>query len=328
MVRRCLAPCLVSTSHVQRLASIAGTLPATAIHALEIRLAPDSTRVDLSVGLQDRATPRFPALASFPPHIRRLFERWSAEDPDLGAVEALWLEFDLVSDTDGIPSPLVCAKLSPTVAPDWLTITLFPSLTGQDLTDDQSNLVRRCLRELPRGGRLLYAFSLNPRSPSGIRLEFFGVAPPAMAAYLQRVSGGDHSRQLDAATHLLTGCDRYHLSFDIENEISPRIGIEGGFVGLPHREPGWRRLFDGLVRAGLCQAEKRDAVLDWPGYDTRLSLRDAWPSSAEKNGYCVRSLSHIKLLTWPDRAPEAKAYLLFQYLPQRPGGRSVPAALT
>jgi hypothetical protein len=126
---------------------------------------------------------------------------------------------------------------------------------------------------------------------------------------------------------LFEGVERIHLSFDIGEEISPRIGIEGSFLRLPHRETRWAELFERLIERGLCSPEKRDAALAWPGYDSFRTARDRWPAGAGSRNVCVRSLSHVKVVSRPEREPEAKVYLLVTPFarppaPQQPQGRA------
>ena len=84
---------------------------------------------------------------------------------------------------------------------------------------------------------------------------------------------------------------------------------------MPEREPRWLEIFERLVKAGLCAPEKRDAALAWSGYDTFRTAPETWPvAAAGRRGFCVRSLSHIKVVCQPDRQPEAKVYLAFGWL--------------
>jgi hypothetical protein len=100
------------------------------------------------------------------------------------------------------------------------------------------------------------------------------------------------------------------------------VGVEGSFVRLPHREPGWRELFDRLQARDLCTQEKRAAAFAWPGQDSARTA-PAWPPAA-RGGRCVRSLSHVKVVTHPEREPEAKVYLLVTPLRRPPGPGRTP----
>jgi hypothetical protein len=115
---------------------------------------------------------------------------------------------------------------------------------------------------------------------------------------------------------LLVEADRLHLSLDLGEDISPRVGIEVSFPRQPDRDPRWRRLLDRLVAARLCSPEARDAALAWPGQDSLWSAAARWPAGPGVAATrCVRCLSHVKLLCDHRQPVRAKAYLLFAPLP-------------
>jgi len=253
-----------------------------------------------------------------PSHIQSFLSRW----PPL--VSAVWLEFDLDREPQGVPAPVICAKLPRPVDPPWLTDTLLPALHGQPLSPEQRKLVHQALEEIPAPARLLYAFSLRSRGHDAVRLEIFGMEPARILDYLGRVAP---ARVPDAAeiAPLFEGVERIHLSFDVASEILPRIGIEGSFSRLPPREPRWPDLFERLVERGLCSPEKQDAALAWSGYDSFWTAPAAWP--LDKTGIgtvCARSLSHVKAVCRPGREPEAKVYLAFG--PLERSGAGAPAS--
>lgn len=134
-------------------------------------------------------------------------------------------------------------------------------------------------------------------------------------SYLKRVAPGAVP-WVQGAADLFEGVERIHLSLDVGEEVLPRIGIEGSLPRLPGREPRWGELFERLVSRGLCPPGKRDAALAWQGSETFWTSPAAWPVEAVgAGGFCFRKLSHVKVVCRPGQEPEAKAYLLFGYLP-------------
>jgi hypothetical protein len=225
------------------------------------------------------------------------------------------VEFDLDRELREIPSPVVCAKLTPDAPLSWLIETLFPAMHGKPLTPSQERLIRLCHESLPPSAYLLYAFSLLSRGADKLRLEIFGLNPSSILAYLERVAPTAVSWMKGPAA-LFQGVERVHLSLDVGDEILPRIGIEGSFSRLPNWEPGWKKLFDRLVDRSLCRPEERNAALAWQGADTFWTAPAAWPVEAVgPAGFCFRKLSHVKVVCRPDRGLEAKLYLMLGYLP-------------
>jgi hypothetical protein len=293
---------------VGRLHRLAKTLPGECQATLEVRLAPGAAPIDLSLRL--RAPEQASAMAARLPSssIRKFLSRWSEVGGPLAPVRSVWLEFDLDQEA---PSPVVCAKLPADADSGWLIGTLLPALQGDSLSAGQSDLILACLGALPDSARLLYVFSLRARGTEAVRLEIFGMEPSLMLAYLQSVASGMVPAVTDI-TPLFEGVERLHLSLDVAEEVLPRIGIEGSFPRQPGREPRWKELFGRLELHGLCSSGKREAALAWPGYDSFWTAPEQWPiAGIEPEGFCVRALSHVKVVCRPDCEPEAKAYLVF-----------------
>ncbi len=286
-----------------------------------MRLAAASGTVDFSLRLTETAQARCLKDQVPAPHLRSFLSHWSEGVADIPSV---WLEFDLdheprTPEAGSLPVPVLCVQLRDRVGPDWLIDSLLPAMHGSPLSSSQRRRVRRCLDAVPARGRILYLFSLLSRPGNAVRLELIGLDSGAMVRYLERVAGPGPAERIAALAPLIADCERLHLSFDVDSEISGRIGIEGSFARQPNREPRWAELLERLVASGLCTPAKRDALFAWPGYDSLLTAADRWPEEGVGlGGYCVRCLSHVKLVSWPDRDPETKAYLLFQHINKRP----------
>ena len=231
----------------------------------------------------------------------------------------LWLELD-DSAFEGsqryhepLPTPLVITHFAPGTSADWLISSWLGDLFGRGQGIGSPSLVaplKRCLADLDAPGRVLYGFDLRARGGGPpLRLEIVGLSPVAMAEYLARIAGDRLARPLRELVDWLGPIERPHLSFELDAEgVGPRVGLEASFRRQPDREPGWRRILDWLVAAGLCHPDQARALLVWPGSDHLRSALDRWPTGAR--GHLVRALSHVKLVLEPDREPAAKAYLL------------------
>jgi hypothetical protein len=294
---------------VDRLLATSVDLPGDCLGILEARLGAGSAPVDLSIRLLEASQARFMAERVSRPHLRSFLTLWSEAGGLFSAVRSVWLEFDL----DREPDPIPCAKLPADADPSWIVGSLLPLLHGRPLAAEQRDRFLFCHGEIPTPGRLLYVFSLLPRGIDAIRMEVYGLEPGAIPGFLERISVPKVSEVLP----LFEGVERIHLSFDVAPEgILPRIGLEGSFPRLPHREPRWAELFGRLTERGLCSPEKKKAALAWPGFETFWSAPAAWPvEKVGTRGFCVRGLSHVKVVCQPDLPPEAKAYLSFGYSP-------------
>jgi hypothetical protein len=315
VLQRHLRPPLFKPEGTERLRRLARGLPGDLLTVLELRLGESDGPIDLAFRLAGpdeglRIADLLPLSQT-----RHFLSLWADPDASLSPVHSAWVEFDLDSGLRELPSPVVCAKLTPDVPLPWLTETLFPAMHGKPLTPSQERLVQRCHEGLPSSAYLLYAFSLLSRGADTLRLEIFGLSPSSILAYLDQVAPTAIPWMKGPAA-LFQGVERVHLSLDIGDEILPRIGIEGSFSKLPNWEPGWRKLFDRLIDRSLCRPEERDAALAWQGSDTFWTAPAAWPvESIGPAGFCFRKLSHVKVVCRPDRRLQTKLYLMLGYLP-------------
>lgn len=320
LLERRLSPVLVGAVARSKVSSACRHLPLTCLTALELRLGrADRSPVDLSVrfGAGDALALR---PAARPPHLGRFIDSWS--HGAWPAVAWLWLEYDLDEPLprDRPPLPNVAAALAPG-APEPLASGVLDALAGRPTPAAWRTRLRRCLDALPAGSRLLYVFSMLSRPGRPARLEIGGLTFDALLRYLERVAGAEMARRAEELRRVAGGAEPHHLALDVSEEVEPRFGIDCSFPRLPHRDGRWRGLLDGLVGAGLCRAEEREALLAWTGYDTFRTGFAHWPPSAGLGCAVVRGLSHVKLVSVPGRPPEAKAYLMLQLLAPRTSPR-------
>ncbi len=300
--------------------------------ALELRLGPAGPTaadpagvVDLAFHVQTAAQARAVAPRIAPAHLRRLLAGWArGEHPD---ALSLWLELDLDREPTRRPVPGVCAALAPGLPPERLIDGVVPALRGRALGAAARRALARCVAALPLAGRLLYAASMVSRGDPAVRLVVAGLDPAEMAAYLGRVAPAAVAARMAEAAPLAVDGARSHLSFDVGEEVGPRFGVECSFPRLPVREPGWGALLARWTAAGLAAPEEAAALLAWTGYDSAWSAAPRWPAGADLAGlFCIRCLSHLKLVAAPALPLAAKAYLLFGPLRPARSRRAVGGA--
>jgi hypothetical protein len=153
---------------------------------------------------------------------------------------------------------------------------------------------------------------MESRGEDSVRLVVGGLDAAGLAVLLARAAPAAVAGRAAALAPLVAGAARTHLSFDVGDEIGERFGIECSFPRIPRREPGWSALLECWTAAGLATPTESGSLLAWTGYDSAWTAAARWPAGMETSGlFCIRCLSHLKLVSVLDRPPAAKAYLLF-----------------
>ena len=106
------------------------------------------------------------------------------------------------------------------------------------------------------------------------------------------------------------------ISLDIGRNINPRLGLEYLYSRRQTSSlPNWKQHLTQLQARGLCSAEKKDALLQFPGLLHEKQSKTHWANalrsknSAHQIGIVERSLSHLKLIITPNQPLMAKGYL-------------------
>jgi hypothetical protein len=346
-------PELISPSAFCDIASVARVLPATLAYNMlgfECRLAEMAPRADFSVlagasygreslaGLHPTST--LPARLMTDPIWRRVYDfavRWA--DPSSAlyrAVDNVWLEFDVDGAPAVIPIPSVFFGPRPSGQEGARGVAYEPNLDGYVTTIETvigllsgSALAPRvletlsdCFRALSsvehvfqvglmlsRGADALRLCIKNLRSVERIVEYLSGVGWPGSEAEVLGI--------LEPIAHLV---DYVCLDIDVGETVHRKIGLECYFDGIkqPRTEPRWSLFLDSLVRDGLCTADKRDALLAFPGYVDENAEGIPWPRALRRASQLfggrslstfIRSLHHVKVVYQPGEGLEAKAYL-------------------
>jgi hypothetical protein len=345
LATRHAAPVLVGEEARARLLWVAGRIPAALTRAayLECRLREGPEPVDLIFRVERAGAEilagRHPGVD--PARLLACGPAWRAvadfcrawldgEGPEWALVRHLWLELDL--DDPGIAG-------APPLPPPSVFVALDDDATVSMTTDEVLSLVARVVQPLAPGAmdddtraRLR---GVLERRPAGAAVPYAGVMlsrpRQAVRVYLSRVAGADVPGLLNevgwpedqgrmaaevVAEMAAAGAPEVgmlHLDV-LEGALLPRLGVE---YTLERRAQIRGRVaeqafLEALAERGLCDAQRRDALLSWPGYELLTLRHELWPSLLARRVNC------IKLVHEPDREPQMKAYLLAFHQPHLP----------
>jgi hypothetical protein len=323
---------LVSCSALALIANIAKSLPAyvSDVFGFETRLIGDNMQTDFSINLSKQGCEYFKAdNIKLAPGLYQIYqEKWSrlgqfinewglSNSTPFADANSVWLEFDIHKDqmTPLMPSMILFAywlssspsKMIVKRPIEWLTNTILPILTSDSLSDQLVSNLKHYIN-LSHPATYFQVGAMFTRNIDAIRLCIFTHNAEETLALIDSL-GIDwaYSGVKSAIKSFEADIDSFCVNIDIGSKIYPRIGLEllynetNAWRRQPKREPRWYSLLDHLVEQGLCEPQRREALLSWPGYS---SLR----SAGKSGGLLLRGLQHIKLVFSPDHQPESKAY--------------------
>ena len=326
-----LHPALISRDNIARIVAVARDVPHWQCAGFECRLGEASPSADFGIHVRRRDGLAAPDESGSPDAWRRLERfstQWTTGRSLLSlAIPAVSLEFD-VSDphAPGRTAPSVFFSIHPgpcgprqssseSVARDCQVVvrTVLDAL-GVSWAHADETLERCCRVLLPRVPFLQFGVWLT-RS-----LTTFRVCAPALPLAeirpVVRELGwmGPADAYAGRWRDLSSFTDRVSLHLDVGERVGPRLGVEVGFAepsaAFNADDPDDTRFCDYLVDAGLCLPDKRDALFDWVG-----GFRVGGRSAFDRSDLFLRTISHVKLVYQPCRAPQAKAYLAVGYVP-------------
>lgn len=346
-----VSPELISPSACSDIESVAWVLPGTLGYntfGFECRLGEELPRADflvLATALNGRdslaglhPTSTLPASLMVNPIWKRVEDfavRWAdTSSPLYHAADNVWLEFDVDGPAPDVPLPSVFFGLQPDgqdtaggVHKSNVSVYITTAekaiqlLSGSELTPRMLETISGCFRALSPYEHVFQVGLMLSRGAEAVRLCIRLDSPERVMEYLARVgwpgSEVDLRGVLEPVARLV---DHVCLDIDVSETVHPKIGLECCFEGnrQPKSEPRWAVFLDSLVQEGLCTAEKRDALLAYPGYIDENAEGVPWPGALRRASQLlggrslstfVRSLHHVKVAYRPGEPLEAKAYL-------------------
>ena len=251
------------------------------------------------------------------------------------AVDNVWLEFDVEGAPPVIPIPSVFLGLKPSGQEGARGVAYEPNEDGYITTAEKAigllsgsksspralETLSDCFRALSSSEHVFQVGLMLSRGAEAVRLCIRLHSVERAVEYLVGVgwpcSEADVLGVLEPIANLV---DHVRLDIDVGETVHHKFGIECYFDGnkQPRTEPRWGVLLDSLVRDGSCTADKRDALLAYPGYVDENAEGIPWPRALRRASQLlggrvlstfIRSLHWVKIVYQPGEELEAKAYL-------------------
>lgn len=315
-----MVPKLVIPDAILGLKTLANNLAPILRGGFECRLSANSTQVDLQQCIVQDDTDILREQHSEWLPLQDFLAEWRSS---LKSIPEIWLEFDI--NNSSLPIPAIFVGLPQEVSPALETYKIAAqslNLLQSDWNEWQHNLYR-CFAACPNGVFVSHIGVMLSRNAPALRVNVKRLQADTLIPYLQQLGWQGETKELKALVkHLGALVDRITVCLDVGSKIYPQIGLECIFLKQPPQESRWAIFLDYLIELGLCEPEKREVLLNWPGQSNPINSQAAWPEQLiaasllqprERFTVFDRRLSHIKIVWQPQGRLEAKAYLWFEH---------------
>ena len=244
------------------------------------------------------------------------------------SILGLWFEFDTASSISDAPAPsiFIQPKSHYAITGDifsqnaWITKSALPLLLGRPLPSKVEEKVLECIKKIPLESSLFQIGTMLSRKDDEIRIVIKRIRTEQIILYLNSIGWSDDennslSTLLEEIKNKVT---RIVLHISVGEKVNPKVGIECSFYpNNYHQEQGWENFLNYLLEKGLCNQEKHSAILKFPGiepqdHNQNFNLKYYKPSvmmpEETTSNTLIRYISHIKLVSQPNKQVEAKAY--------------------
>ena len=255
------------------------------------------------------------------PQIRQFAHQWAEPTAPLHtAVEDLWLEFDIVPDSQSLPPPSIFFGVQPSVSWDWIGQTALPTLLDGPLSPQAEQTLQACLATIRPPAKLFQVGILSGRTSQtssfpAIRLYIRDMTLAQVRSTLNRLTWpGDVELFTQLLSRVCQGTDCFTLQLEMQDTLSPTVAIECYFSD----RAVWQQVLERLVMTGFCTFERSQALLNYPGYVRAQdpiapfpSLLKRWSAQLAPYRECVlvKRLAYLKFTYQPGQPLLAKAYL-------------------
>jgi hypothetical protein len=350
-----IPPQLISSENWSKIEKVAGILPRaiTSFFGFECHLGIEEPHADFLICADAKeagrkilaeenysiALPDFLMQHPVWNQIRDFSSTWNTDtSPLFKQVNNVWLEFD-IDRIPTIPVPSCFFGSNPIYSKhsiennnsddlhpyQWISQSALSSLLARNIPTKVEQKLFQCFDLLPEGAYVFQIGVMLARQSDLVRICIRNISPTQIVDYLTQINWQGSIVELKNVLDPLSNfVDRIDLDIDVGEVILPKIGLECYLKNQPDFEPRWQLFLNHLVEMGLCLPQKRNALLDYPGYIRESRDRELWPTNLLKlssflgeqsERVLFRGLHHIKVVyqsepPFEGKQPlQAKAYL-------------------
>jgi hypothetical protein len=316
---------LVSPQALSNIHKLADVLPPFSFGVFESRLGSAQSRVDFSIRCFKRSIPD--SLQGHPlwQPLENFYREWANPTSFIHkGITDIWLEFDLDKQSSQLSMPGIFLTLNQEIVSDAISLLkTVLQLLNYPLAPKLETNLQCCISSLPKSATCIHFGMMLSRGTKAIRVDVSGISPQQLLEYLVQIGWTHNLNTLKSLVSIVSGLtDCIILSFDIDDTLQPRIGLECFLHKNPKDEPRWQLFSNYLVEAGLCTPAKQTALLDWPGLFQDFFQPGLSSDNLNGNSYSLdpkvvsifgKKISHVKIVYHPDTHLQAKAYLSFAH---------------
>lgn len=261
--------------------------------------------------------------------VRAFARSWlHADSPLDGQIVNTWLEFD-VDAADGAgraPSVFFGTPELPSGTPAITQLPLVRAglalLAPAAVADERDAALTRFFAALPDGARVFQVGVMLARPAAVVRLCVRGVPRGDLIDLLHALAWPGATT---AVAELLGGvarsAERIDVDVDLGTAVGAKLGLECYFGSDLATGARLRAMLGALVEAGLCTADKADALVAYSGLDSQDRAAN-WPmhlralaaeAGADITSCLLRWVHHVKLVLEAGQPTSAKAYLALEH---------------
>lgn len=302
---------------------------------IECRLSAADHQVDVSQAIfqrSDECEQLHRKLGDLPTHLVESPEwrglanftaKWLETDSVIRqAVNEVWLEYD-IDQKSNPTSPSIFIGLNPAMYEHGrvkeIANRASSLLTGSLLSSDIVRTLDICTDALPGSSMLVYVGFMLSRPGSAIRAHIRDIQNREVIPFLKTIGWPGN---MDTCQELIHLADQYgmrtRVDLNIGEVIEDTVGIEFFMPPGDDQNQKWTPFLSSKPFSRDCDAEKVQALTQWPGHVTPATTPVPWPSAllaesltrrTDEFSVFTRTINHVKATVASTGDVSVKAYL-------------------